>query len=506
LIRRLALGVLFVVSGAIGAAGQNVIQLRDPGPRGGPPALTQALSGPYVVVPPAADRALIARDAEHPRTVIVLGRDAVVEGSVRGDVIVIGGDLYMHPGADISGRAVAIGGGVYESTQARIGGGIRPYREFTYDIAHVTGGWELTYRQIEVADDHQGLPSLYGLRVPTYDRSNGLSLPIAPTIAVPRTRPSVEPRLTYRSQLGRLDPSIVVLDSIGANSAVRVSAGRSAFSNDAWIWSDLVNSLEVLWRGDDSRNYFRATRGEVTLERNLQPSSGVTLAPYVGGRIEKASSVRPDSFASGGPWSFFGRHDVDDMLRPNPTIDPGSIGSLLAGAQLTWTPSDITARLRIDEELGAFSEDCGGCDLIRGGNFAQTTLDGTIAFPTFGMQSLRFDGHAVITSHGTTPRQRWAYVGGSGSIPTIEMLSHGGDQLLYVDARYDIPVDAIALPLGVIPVVTLREILGGANVGRFPTLAQASGVRLTASFLYVEWLIDPVARHPHFSFGISIAR
>jgi hypothetical protein len=37
-------------------------------------------------------------------------------------------------------------------------------------------------------------------------------------------------------------------------------------------------------------------------------------------------------------------------------------------------------------------------------------------------------------------------------------------------------------------------------------LAQASGVRLSASFLYVEWLIDPATRHQHFSYGVSMAR
>ena len=506
MIRPFALAVLLIVSRAVGAAGQDVIHLRDAGPRGGPPALAEALAAPYVVMPPGDSRALIARDAPHPRTVIVLGRDAVVEGNVRGDVIVIGGDLYMHPGADISGHAVAIGGGVYESTQARIGAGVQSYREFTYDIAHVADGWELTYRQIEIPDDQQGLPSLYGVRVPAYDRSNGFSLPVAPTIQLAHTRLSIEPRVTYRSQLGRLDPSLIIVDSLGNNAAVRFSAGRSTFSNDAWIWTDLVNSLEVLWRGDDSRNYFRATRGDVVFERRLKSSSGMTIEPYIGGRFEKALSVRPDSFAAGGPWSFFGRHDLDDMLRPNPSINPGIIGSVLAGAQITWTATDVTARLRIDEELGAFSQDCGGCDLATGADFAQTTVDGTIAFPTFGTQRLRFDGHAVITSNGVTPRQRWAYVGGSGSIPTIEMLSRGGNQLVYIDARYDIPIDAVQLPLGGTPVVTLREIVGGADVGRFPTLAQASGVRLSASFLYVEWLIDPVTRRQHHSYGISIAR
>ena len=38
-------------------------------------------------------------------TVLVLGRDDTVNGTVHGDVVVIGGDLYMHPGGAIDGLA-----------------------------------------------------------------------------------------------------------------------------------------------------------------------------------------------------------------------------------------------------------------------------------------------------------------------------------------------------------------------------------------------------------------
>lgn len=502
---RLARVVLLVVSGAVGAAAQDTIHLRDPGPGGAPAPLLQALASSYIVIPPAGTRALLARDSTYARTVIVLGRDAVVEGAVRGDVIVIGGDLYMHPGGDISGRAVAIGGGVYESTAGRVGGGVQANREFTYEIARIAGGWSLTYEELEAPPEEPLIQGTYGLRLPTYDRSDGLSLAIAPSFTPPRTRIRIEPRITYRSQLGRLDPSLVIADSLDRRTALQLSVGRSTLTNDAWIWTDLVNSLAAIWRGDDSRNYFRATRADLTLGRRWK-SRTTTLTPYIGGRLERARSVRPALDAASEPWSFIGRHDIDDMLRPNPPIDPGTTGSMLAGFELQWTQSDIIARLRVDEELGAFNEDCESCDLQQGRNFAQTTVDGGIAFPTFGTQRLRFDAHAVVTSHGATPLQRWAYVGGSGSIPTLDMLSRGGDQLAYLDARYEIPIDRVALPLAGPPVVTLREILGGAALGRFPSLAQATGVRLSGGFLYVEWLIDPVARHAHVSYGISIAR
>ena len=70
MISRLALAVLLVVGGAAGAAAQDTIQLRDPGPRGAPAALVQALASSYVVIPPAARQALLARDTTFPRTVI----------------------------------------------------------------------------------------------------------------------------------------------------------------------------------------------------------------------------------------------------------------------------------------------------------------------------------------------------------------------------------------------------------------------------------------------------
>ena len=506
MIRPLALGALLIASGAFGAAAQDTVHLRDAGPGGGPPSLVQALGSPYIVIRPADAPALLSRNTPYARTVVVLGRDAVVEGTVRGDVIVVGGDLYVHPGADIRGRAIAIGGGVYESTVGHVGGEVQAHREFTYDITQIAGGWALTYRAIESEEEPRTMAEVIGLQIPTYDRSNGLSLATAPWVSVPRTGIRVQPRISYRSQLGRLDPFVVIVDSLDRRTTLELSVGRSTFSNDAWIWSDLVNSLEVLWRGDDSRNYFRATRGDLTLARRWT-SPTVTLTPFLGIRLEDATSVRPGLDPTSSPWSFFGRRDPDDMRRPNPSIDPGFTASLLAGVELNWATSDIIARLRVDEELGAFSEECDGCDLQMERDFAQTTLHGVIRFPTFGTQRLRVEGHAVITSHeDVTPRQRWAYVGGPGSIPTIDMLTRGGDQLLYVDAQYDIPIDRLALPLIGAPSIMLREIVGGAAVGRFPALDQAVGAGLSVGFVYAELLIDPVRHHGRVSYGLTISR
>jgi hypothetical protein len=505
---------LVVAFAAIGAASGRAqsVQLRNAGPGSGPAFLSLALASPHTLIEPAAGPRVLRADSTWPNTVISLGRTVIVEGAVHGDVIVVNADLYVHPGGNVDGRAIAIGGGVYESALAHTAGAVA-YRDATYDVAAVTGGFALTYRSLSgpPADTAVvSLPGIEGLQIPFYDRSNGLSLPIALVVTVPRVPIQIQPGVTYRSQLGRLDPSVVASVNPGGQTSARIAVSRGTFTNDAWIWSNLVNSIEYLLVGDDARNYYRATRAEATVSRNWS-STGWTLEPFVGARAERARSVRPDSSAESGPWAFLNRHDVDDVLRPNPPVEPATLYSVLAGAEWTGTSQDVVARARIDEELGTTATIAGvqptlnGTGPSSGSHFAQTTLDAGIAFPTFGAQRLKVEGHAVLTL-GSVPRERWAYLGGPGTIPTLGLLERGGDRLVYVDARYEIPVARVTLPLVGSPVVTLREALGGAGASGFPTLAQATGLRLSASVVYLEVMVDPVSHAVFKGLGISLAR
>lgn len=503
--RRLALAALAglaLASGAGVASAQVVVDLRDAGPGVAPAILANALATPHTVVPPAGVTHVISKDTTAETTVIVLGRDVVVEGRVRGDVIVVGGDVYMRPGGRIDGRAIAIGGGVYPSSLAHIMAGTVTFRDFTYDIAPITGGYALSYRALNTpVAPSASLTGLYGIHIPTYDRSDGLSLPFGPQMVVPGTHLQIEPRLTYRSQLGRLDPSVTVRDTLDRRTTLRASFGRSTFTNDAWIWPDLVNTANFFFLGDDTRNYFRAVRGEATLARRVE-SVAWTLEPYIGARWERAHAVRPGATPTSSPWTMFNRGDSDDAGRPNPSIDDGSIRSVLVGAQLDWVEQSIVARAALHEEIGTFSASATGSPSR---TFGQTTFDGSIGFPTFGLQSLRFSGHAVSSS-GSTPRQRWAYLGGPGSLPTLELLSRGGDHLFYLDGRYNVPLTGIVLPLLGVPTVSLREVLAGAAAGPTPVLAQGLGPRITAGGVYFEILVDPVGRRAHTGFGLSMGR
>ncbi|MGI8546897.1 MAG: hypothetical protein ACR2M1_06110, partial [Gemmatimonadaceae bacterium] len=149
-----------------------------------------------------------------------------------------------------------------------------------------------------------------GLQIPTYDRVNGLSLPFGPTIHVSDDRLVVDPAITYRSQLGKIDPSILLLGRLGADSAfgVSVSAARGTFSNDNWIRSDLVNSLLAFGLGRDARNYFRADRGEARFIARLPVSADVAQL-FIGARSERDWSTGWRFDEHRGPFSILNRHD-----------------------------------------------------------------------------------------------------------------------------------------------------------------------------------------------------
>jgi hypothetical protein len=524
MLRRATLLALIAVGGGVRALRAQAsvdVRFADVGPGVGPAVLGAAVLAPHIAIPPAAEAATLRRDSTYAMTVVVLGRDAIVEGSVRGDVIVVGGDLYMHPGGRISGRAVSIGGGVYESALAHIGAGIATYRDFTYDIAVSNGIYILSYREVIARETSPvSWPGIFGFSIPTYDRSNGLSIGVGPRFALPRTRVTLEPRLIYRSQLGAIDATVVLTDSLSRRTAIALTAKHSTYSNDTWIWSDLLNSAEFLFFGHDSRNYSRGGRVDLTLGHRVE-STAWTLTPSITGRYEQTHSVRPDSFPppTGGPFTVFGRHDEDDRLRPNPQVVSGSIASIIGSARIDWEGDGIVAGLRVDAEAARFRPSLdfvppvpvdgtvGVRDpLFRDDDFVQGTIDGSISFPTFGTQSLAVGGHAVLTTRGPTPRQRYAYVGGPGTIPTLEMLELGGDQLLYLDAAYSIPLDRLKLPLVGPPTVMIRHSMGSAGVGRLPELEQATGLRLIVGILYGEVLIDPATGHTHRTVGLSFAR
>jgi len=493
-------GIAFALAGVMAAArldAQQVI-VRDAGPGAFGHRLADMLSSPHRLIGPALTPTVLPRDSAYAQTVVVLGRNVVIDGRVHGDVIVLGGDAFLHPGAVVDGRVIAVGGTVYESRLAITRNGVESHPEFTFDTRATATTYVLDYRPVrEHPSPPFTLPGVYGVRIPAYDRSDGLSLPFGPMISLDTGYVEINPIVTYRSNIGAFDPSADAELAFGRRTRVHAFVGRTTLSNDGWIWTDLVNSAAVLGLGLDTRNYYRADRAELTVHQLLETST-IEFAPYLGVRGERDRSIGPDSLTTGGPWSFFGRTDREDMLRPNPPIVPGTLETVVLGALFDWQLQGVRTSFNLVNEGAAFD--------VGARRFVQSTLDGVVRFPTFGAQFFYFNTHILYTFGDTAPPQRWSYLGGSGTIVTLPLLSLGGDRLVYLESNYYVPISWIDLRVVGAPSITLRHIIGSAGVGRLPSFEQNLGLRLALSYLRFDGVVDPATRTWEFGFGLSMAR
>jgi hypothetical protein len=135
-----------------------------------------------------------------------------------------------------------------------------------------------------------------------------------------------------------------------------------------------------------------------------------------------------------------------------------------------------------------------------------------VTFPTFGAQTFSFIGHGLLSTGGdVAPPQRFGYLGGSGTLATVDQLALGGDRLLFLQGDYLIPIERIQLPFLGSPFVALRYAAGNAGVGELLPLIQNVGVGAGVGFLRVDYAIDPaenrspVSRRSAVTFGISLS-
>ena len=439
------------------------------------------------------------RDSVFDTTVVVLNSDATVASTVHGDVVVINGNLFLEPGAKVDGRAVAIGGGVYDSQQAKVGGEKLSFRDVRFDTARTAAGIELVYKAPPPPVDtirKFALPGLFGFQLPQYDRVDGLAVPWGPRISLGEDRLVVNPTVTYRSNLGAFDVAGTLRARISAGWSATAFAGKATLSNDRWIQSDLANSLSTIAVGSDYRNYWRAARYEGRVAHEWLFADG-DVEVSGGARTENDWSVH-----GGGPWSFFNRNDTLHMKRANPAVERGDLSSALFGAHGSWQRQHVAFELGADAEV-VF--DAPGHE-----HFTQTTISARAAFPTFvtklGTQSFVFHTHMVLTAGDTAPPQRFAYLGGSGTLPTFEILSRGGDQLVFLEGLYNFPIQTLHVPLLGTPTITVREMLGGTGVGSLGKFDSNIGVRLTIGFLSGEIFVNPENGGHTYSVGLSLIR
>ena len=337
--------------------------------------------------------------------------------------------------------------------------------------------------------------------LPTYDRVNGLSVPFGPTLTVGDDRLVVDPALTYRTHIGKIDPSLSIVGQFTADSSFgfALTGSRGTFTNDGWMRSTIVNSLVSLGLGSDSRNYFRGDRGEARLTSSLHLPVDMDVATvFVGARTERDWSTGWRNGSDNGPYSVFrGSDTTNGIQRPNPVIDAGHITSAIAGGRLEYV--GLPASLMVDVLVEAAGKN------PVGGHFQQLTIDDGSSIRTIAGQHLDLRAHLVATAtNAATPAQRYAYVGGSGSLATTDLLSMGGDHMYFLDALYVFPINNIEIPILGNPYIAPHFATGAGAVGGFGRPVQNIGARVGASIFTLDYVINPRTHKSDFGAGISL--
>ncbi|NUP57685.1 MAG: hypothetical protein HOQ19_17800, partial [Gemmatimonadaceae bacterium] len=193
------------------ADAQDVV-VRDAGAGRGAAIVQAVTAGPHAVRA-GTEPLVLPRDSTVTTSLLVLGRDTYLASRVQGDVVVVGGNLFLRPGVDVSGRAVAIGGTVAPTALGRVGGGTESLRDESYAVERADGRYLLDYRGLRSEDAPEPmfqLAGFSGVKMPSYDRVEGLSLPVGVLVQMGNHALELEPTATYRSRRGVVDPGLEI--------------------------------------------------------------------------------------------------------------------------------------------------------------------------------------------------------------------------------------------------------------------------------------------------------
>jgi hypothetical protein len=89
----------------------------------------------------------------------------------------------------------------------------------------------------------------------------------------------------------------------------------------------------------------------------------------------------------------------------------------------------------------------------------------------------------------------------------LELFAQGGDRLVFVDSRYEIPVSVLVLPKLGSPTLELRHRMGAAGVGSLPKLEQELSAGLRLSVIRFEATFDAAGeRDSRASVSLALGR
>jgi len=403
---------------------------------------------------------------------LVLEADVHIEGEVTGDIAVVGGDLFLRPGARVAGQVLVLGGGYYSSQRAEVGGLLTYLPNDKYEVRQ--GDAEIRIQPVGELLETLTLHGLSGLGFPTYQRVDGWTFSLGATVRHTgwNWHPSLEGHVRLKTDRGQFEGTIRQTWYPSAGLRFGVEAERVTRTNEGWVRGDISNTLSLLFAGDDFRNYYKADR----VAFFLRGSETARWSPILEVEWEKARSLNAsDRFV------LFAGDDTE----PNPGIDRGEVWTVKLGTAVRRRTSATSLNAAATIEVA---------DSSLAGEFTYVIgeVHGYWKGPGFA-------GHAMEASlflkgdlSGASPRQRWTAVGGRTTLPTIPVLSERGSRLAFGQITYLVPWERVRIGMLGAPRMFLRVATGagwGEGARAMFETNLISGFRV--SFLELGVAVDP---------------
>jgi hypothetical protein len=443
-------------------------------------------AGGFTVLP---NDTLIANGDTIHGSVMAAGVTVRLAGVIVGDLIGIDANLFLRPGARVTGDVLNVAGGYYPSEQATVGGTVTSDPTAPYDVERAADGFRIVGTEERSLLDFDGI---FGFHPPRYDRVDGLTLAWGARYMLPRlglVEPFVAGRIGYHFERKELAGG----GELGVRrrrTELAVGAERWTFTNEEWIRNDLLNAWSTFSTGRDYRNYYEADRFYAEARRMFERGARTSQA-RLRFQLEDARSLPATE-----PYTLF----EPDSIRSNPGIDDGRITSAILGLDTEWLRADSELEGSLQLELAR--------ELLDGDvSFGGFLIDADYAMRAFANHTLEIEGHFQGPLPGTDslPRQRWSFVGGSSTLYTFEFNQFPGDRIVYVESEYFIPFSSrLRLPLVGIPMLGVFHHIGkGWSHDVDSTFEQNIGARLILFALYFRVVIDP-SNTDNTEFGVGL--
>ncbi len=453
--------------------------------------LDRLLAGSYTLV---SENRLIENGETVQGTVLVAGATLRVNGTIDGDLWIVDANVFLRPTARVTGTVYNLGGGYFPSEQASVAA-VQDERFAPYEVERPEDG---TLRIVGTRRRSAFVPDGFrGIRLPTYDRVDGLTLGVGGGFLTPpigRIEPMLRGWVEYRFERGEFTGGGEASATRG-RTTLAVGAERTTATQDRWIRGDLTNSISVLWDGDDHRNYYGSDRGWLEVRRALEQRPERETDAFLRLQIEDASAL-----AAGDPWMI----RSPDSIRPNPAVPEIRLTSIVAGGLMSWQQSRLDAELEAEAEF-AF-------DAFDGErSFNRFMINGAAAVPGLANHTISLQVHwrAPLPGTDSLPRQRWSMVGGSGTLPTFEIGEFQGDRVVFGEIRYMIPLpEYLRIPLIGVPSFNLLHASGTAWTNEQARAVRHNfGAELRWPLFYGRILFDPEdIDEPKLNVGVSFPK